>query len=351
MLNTLNINIDSAQAKKATLTAVCKTENYDVVTLQETLLPSHRRFKISGYNIFTTPFANGNRGLAILTKTSIPAMKLHNPINCSDNVEVLAVRLTLLNNTLDIYNIYRKITRDQTGELQLTQLFAHASNTPTLICGDFNAHHHMLSSCSPTNDAGIHIDYTLEQFQNIALMNNGEPTHIRGGRLDLTFVSTFLRPNSSWKIHPTLMSDHYATCASLNMPQLPPIPPPPPTWNQNMADWHIFQTNIRNWAEQYEPSEDINQLELDLKVAIYTAADLSMPKKSRGNRTYTHKDAWYYCPEVRRLKTIHNRVKKDPQRKTDISSRQLTVTCNKDLKQLEQKNGCNGVLKYLSIPK
>ena len=120
MLNTLNINIDSAQAKKATLTAVCKTENYDVVTLQETLLPSHRRFKISGYNIFTTPFANGNRGLAILTKTSIPAMKLHNPINCGDNVEVLAVRLTLLNNTLDIYNIYRKITREQTGELQLT---------------------------------------------------------------------------------------------------------------------------------------------------------------------------------------------------------------------------------------
>ena len=44
-------------------------------------------------------------------------------------------------------------------------------------------------------------------------------------------------------------------------------------------------------------------------------------------------------------------TEKDPQRKTDISSRQLTVTCNKDLKQLEQKNGCNGVLKYLSIPK
>ena len=51
----------------------------------------------------------------------------------------------------------------------------------------------MLSSCSPTNDAGIHIDYTLEQFQNIALMNNGEPTHTRGGRLDLTFVSTFFK--------------------------------------------------------------------------------------------------------------------------------------------------------------
>ena len=333
MLNTLNINIDSAQAKKATLTAVCKTENYDVVTLQETLLPSHRRFKISGYNIFTTPFANGNRGLAILTKTSIPAMKLHNPINCGDNVEVLAVRLTLLNNTLDIYNIYRKITREQTGELQLTQLFAHASNTPTLICGDFNAHHHMLSSCSPTNDAGIHIDYTLEQFQNIALMNNGEPTHIRGGRLDLTFVSTFLRPNSSWKIHPTLMSDHYATCASLNMPQLPPIPPPPPTWNQNMADWHIFQTNIRNWAEQYEPSEDINQLELDLKVAIYTSADLSMPKKSRGNRTYTHKDAWYYCPEVRRLKTIHNRVKKIYRKRPTEENRHLLQTVNSDMQQ------------------
>ena len=129
------------------------------------------------------------------------------------------------------------------------------------------------------------------------------------------------------------MSDHYATCASLNMPQLPPIPPPPPTWNQNMADWHIFQTNIRNWAEQYEPSEDINQLELDLKVAIYTSADLSMPKKSRGNRTYTHKDAWYYCPEVRRLKTIHNRVKKIYRKRPTEENRHLLQTVNSDMQQ------------------
>ena len=52
----------------------------------------------------------------------------------------------------------------------------------------------------------------------------------------------------------------------------------------------------------------MDQLELDLNGAIHNAANKAMPLKARGN--YTYKDSWYYCPEVRVLKTRLNRVRK-----------------------------------------
>ena len=145
MLNILNWNIAGANTKKAALIAHSKTENYDIILLQETLLQTGHKFKLNGFNVYTTPHENTNRGLAILVRSTIPVKRIVNPISCGDNVEVLAVSITLQNITLDIYNIYRKITQGNTGELDLTQLFAHAASTNTLIAGGFNAHHQILS--------------------------------------------------------------------------------------------------------------------------------------------------------------------------------------------------------------
>ena len=284
---------------------LCKTEKYDVITLQETLINTGKKFKVSGYNTYTTPCENTNRGLAILVKSSIPVKRITNPIFCGDNVEVMAVRLTLDNQTLDIYNIYRNI---QLGELVLSQLFSHTENTNTLIMGDFNAHHEILSSTRPSNTTGDHIYQSLNDFNRVSLLNNGQSTHIRGGRLDLSFISTVLRPFSTWQLHPDLTSDHFATRAKIDIQTLPPIPPPPPRWNQDQADWNIFQSELEKWANEYDPPQDMDQLELDLNGAIHNAANKAMPLKARGN--YTYKDSWYYCPEVRVLKTRLNRVRK-----------------------------------------
>ena len=108
MLKILSWNVDSATTKKAALTAFCKTEKYDIIILQETLLKVGKSFKINGYNTYMTYSAGSDRGLAILVKSVIPAKRVPNPITCGPNVEVLAVTLTLLNIELDIYNIYRK---------------------------------------------------------------------------------------------------------------------------------------------------------------------------------------------------------------------------------------------------
>ena len=331
MVKVLNWNIAGANTKKATLIAHSKTENYDVITLQETLLQRGKKFKINGYNTYTTPHENTDRGLAILIKNTIPVKKITNPIFCGNNIEVLAVTLTLQDTKLDIYNLYRKLTQNHTGELELTQLFAHTSNTNTLVTGDFNAHHNILSSLSPTNEAGEHIAQVLDDFHNVSILNNGQPTHVRGGRLDLSFISTPLRTSTEWNVHPTLMSDHYATKMSIEIPLLPPIPPPPPRWNQELAEWNIFQRELQLWAENYVIPDNIDQFEQQLIAAIHAAADKAMPKKSIGRHNF--KDSWYYCEEVRMLKTRLNRVRKLHRRRPTPENLELLRLVNSDTQE------------------
>ena len=127
------------------------------------------------------------------------------------------------------------------------------------------------------------------------------------------------------------MSDHYATITELDAPQLPPIPPPPPRWNQDLANWVVFRLALEEWAAHYVPPEDIDQLEKDLVEAIHHAADMAMPKKSRSNHTY--KDSWYYSPEVRRLKTMLNRVKKLYRKRPSMENRELLQTVKNDVHQ------------------
>ena len=105
---------------------------------------------------------------------------------------------------------------------ELLSLTTHSS---LLVGGDFNAHHPTLQSVSPTNQTGHHLAALLGDIPHAHLLNTGDATHVRGGRLDLTIVSSDLLPGATWGIHPTLTSDHYATLTTL--PVAPPAPPAP----------------------------------------------------------------------------------------------------------------------------
>ena len=325
-MNVLQWNINHAQAKLPSLIHVAATEDISIILLQETVKKAYQSLKIPGYHLYTNNTAENDRGLAIYIKHGIPSQPIHNPIFCGENTEVLAVTITLRDHNLDIYNIYTQPTR---ATLELGQLFNHASNTPTLIGGDFNAHHPILSSIRPTNENGWHIEEILNEYHEVAILNNGEPTHINGGRLDLTFITTSLRQHTQWRVHPTLMSDHFAVTTQLNIPQLPPIPAPPPKWNQDLADWNKFKNHLEEWHNTYIPPDDENLLEKHLTEAFHKAANAAMPKRKPG--TYTYKDSWYYCPEVRELKTRLNQVKKFWRKRRTEQSRELLQEVSKDV--------------------
>ena len=295
-LRILHWNAQGLRPKIPLLQACIGREQTDVILLQETLLPPSSTFSLPGYIPYYLPHSPTSRGLLTLIKRNIPHSHITNPHHCGNGVEVQALAIHLSNLTLTCYNVYKQ----QDGELDLSRVFAQAETEPTLICGDFNAHHPILSSPSPTNQDGHHISYLLDEFPEVALLNNGEPTHERGGRLDLSFLTSTLRPSASWRVHPTLTSDHFGISLNMQLPQLPAPPPPPPRWNHEKANWVLFQNHLEEWHQAYQPPTDINQLEADLVSAFHEAADAAMPK-SKPNRK-NHKDSWYYNERVRELK-------------------------------------------------
>ena len=142
----------------------------------------------------------------------------------------------------------------------------------------------------------------------VRLLNNGEPTHRGGGRLDLSFITEELCEGSTWEVHPTLTSDHFAVQTNLTLREMPPPPPPPKRWNHSKADLPKFKHSINEWIATYRPAEDIDQLEKDFGEALQNAADASIPTVVP--TSHQHKDNWYYCPEIKELSTQMNKARK-----------------------------------------
>ncbi|XP_063854131.1 uncharacterized protein LOC135096523 [Scylla paramamosain] len=291
-LRVLQWNVQGLRPKRHQVLQAVFEEHLDVVLLQETLTPADFEWRVAGYTLHSLPTAEGTRGCAALVRSTIPHRRVAAPVNCGDGVEVLALELQVGSLPLLVYNVYRS----QRHQLEAGELLTLASHSSLLVAGDLNAHHPMLQSPSPANETGRHLAVLLEEIPHVCLLNTGEATHTRGGRLDLTLVSSDLAAGATWQVHPTLTSDHFATLTTL--PVAPPVPPrPPPRWNIRRADWTKFQASLDEWWAAYQPPADLHQQERDLTTAIQTAAAAAIPRCTPSRRHRT--DWWYYNEEVR----------------------------------------------------
>ena len=93
-------------------------------------------------------------------------------MHCEDGVEALALELHVGSVSLTVYNLYRS----QRHLLVAGELLAMDKHTSLLVAGDFNAHHPVLQSVSPTNAMGRHLATLLEEVPHVRLLNSGEPT-------------------------------------------------------------------------------------------------------------------------------------------------------------------------------
>ncbi|KAG7175947.1 hypothetical protein Hamer_G025876, partial [Homarus americanus] len=66
-------------------------------------------------------------------------------------------------------------------------------------------------------------------------------------------------------------------------------PPPhlPPRWNTKRANWIVYQDELQKWYSNYEPAEDIDQLNQDLTDAIQHTAKKTIPKTKTTGSTMT----------------------------------------------------------------
>ena len=148
---------------------------------------------------------------------------------------------------------------------------------------------------------------TIENIPEATLLNPYEPTHIAGKMLELTFISRTIAQDAEWQVHPHLASDHYATCTTLNIPQLEE-PPHTPKWKVNKADWPSFQEALERKLENIPEKESLDEMEERLVTAFHHAANTAIPKTKPTNRH--HKDRWYYNDEVKEYNNRINQARK-----------------------------------------
>ena len=292
------------------------TRNVDVVLLQETNWPEHRDMRVAGYQVHQLHRGPNSHGLAILVRATIPSERIR-AVPCGDGVEALAVRLTLADSALLLYSLYRP----REALLEAGELLSLAAHEPVLIAGDFNAHHPALHSLQPPNAAGHHITALLTGFPEVSLLNSGEPTHIYGGRLDLTFLTAALAERATWAVDPELTSDHFAILTTLQVALLPPPPPPPLRWNTGKANWTLFREEMENWYSSYAPAQDLDDLNRDFVAALHAAAESAIPKTKPGTRR--HADRWYYNDTVKEHNHRVNVLRKYLRRHPSLEARDL----------------------------
>ena len=317
-INILQWNILGLKSKAHHIRAAAEVEKVDVFILQETLLKDPEYY-LPGFQTFLLPQVEGRQGLATLVRNTIPAIRLINSPDCGDTNEVLGVKITTRgNNNILIYNIYRH----QRGIFMAEDLFSTAQYEHVIITGDFNAHHPRINlNLGKTNEAGSHIMRLLDQMPEITLVNEPEPTHVRGGTLDLTLVSTDLYPNLRWEVHSTLTSDHFAITLQVGLRTPEQVLIPPPRWNLKKINWKRFQEELDKWSETYLVPNDINVAERDLDKAFHNAADKSCPAGKHSTRTY--KDHWFYDEEVKELYARINAARKLFRRNRNEDNREL----------------------------
>ena len=309
-LSILQWNINSYSARSANLHAIVQTRSIDIVMLQETLTGDTVRF--SGYIPFVQASTEGTRGLITLVKATIPCSRVDNPLSCGEGVEVLAVEIQLAQGPLRLYNVY---SRPACGNLDMSEVCASAEQDLVIIGGDFNAHHPIIAPTRRSDAAGRHIASVLESCPEIALLNDPEPTHVRGGVLDLTFATATLGERIRWSVDDTVTSDHYGVVYTISNAGPAPALQHKPRWKVERADWHAFQAVLARQLRCNEPpvNDDVDAVEANLVIAINQAAAEAIPKSRPWTRS--HKDSWYYNDEIREANHRVNMARKNFRRR------------------------------------
>ncbi|MPC42308.1 RNA-directed DNA polymerase from mobile element jockey [Portunus trituberculatus] len=277
---------------------------------------SNATVTLPGFAAFHWPRADrAGGGLTIFARRWLDCRPLRQPLHIGDGVDVQAVTIHLSNRRLTLYNIYRPTTAD----LQLDELFGLAASEFVLAAGDFNAHQPWLGSPRPSNTAGRALYSSFNDSGEVILLNDTSvPTHLRQGRLDLTFVSSHLAPTPAWSLHPTLTSDHFAILIDVDA-SLPPVPPLPLRFNMRCANWGQFTHAADSLLTEVNFHIPLDEHALLLSSLILQAAHSAIPVAKVHSRTY--KDAWIYGPKVKELNRRLNAARKNFHRRPTQSNR------------------------------
>ena len=244
-----------------------------IIALQETHLTENNTSYLSHYHSPPLRKDRENRrggGVALFIHNNISFL----PIVIDIDIEIIAVKILLQHQNLNIYNIYfPPDTTPTTIDTSLIELQKHLVE-PFIITMDANAHH--VQWGSPTSDHKGNIFASWINDNHYVLLNNGEPTFMTPTgtqtHIDITICSTNLASTLDWKTHyDPCNSDHLPIIINsdnsiLNENNIGT------KWNLNSANWTLFRNTIQIPNQYITP----NQACEIITQSILTAAKLSI---------------------------------------------------------------------------
>ena len=289
-LKLLHFNAQGANNKRATITHATLDGDFDVVCLQDTRFapkkadPKKSKFELAGYRVFHKPKSTSCHGVWTAVREVFPTKEVTSQYQFGPNVEHISVLLYLHPAPVIIHNIYWV-----DGDIDISA--ALRSQTPSILCGDFNAHHHLWG---PTRDGrGDRLLDLIETTASHTILNTGVATHRSGTGIDITIAHNSLAGRCDWSLHPHLASDHYAVQTTIhNIPSPPPMKPTA-RWCLRRADWDMYKVAMSQYMEATPPPDDDAPLEVKVQYAtdvINDAAKKSIPRTAPGPRS---PNAWY----------------------------------------------------------
>ncbi|MPC40709.1 hypothetical protein E2C01_034274 [Portunus trituberculatus] len=135
------------------------------------------------------------------------------------------------------------------------------------------------------------------------------PTHIGGGRLDLTLTMNGSDCVQNVNGIPELLSDHWTQEYDIHLTRTTHQPNIMRTmWLTRKADWMKFTHHLNSWYASYVPPASVQSFADDLTNAIQAAADAPMPRKGKTKFNPNKKHLWYYDDRVKFLHRVSRQL-------------------------------------------
>lgn len=259
------------------------TEHQPIIfAIQESHLKIDQQINIKNYDIHRKDrpdIQHASGGVATLVRKDTHSENV--PLNTI--FEAVAVNI-YIPHKITICNIYIPPNFNFSSE-DIEDLI-NQLHTSYMLLGDFNAHN-TIWGCETTNRKGNIIENLLD-LNNVALLNDGHPTHLSSatGKLsaiDLSLIHPKIYLEYTWQVLSDLhSSDHFPIVIKKNLKNNKDnYTPKYSKWNTKKANWENFSQHLQKAKFDFHLNDNINLLVEDFTTKILHAAKISIPKKKK----------------------------------------------------------------------
>lgn len=306
-----------------------KSNEPDLIMIQETWLYDRQTFKINGYEVERCDRDPGKHGgLATFIKNGIAYTRLINP----SNIEAVIVKIKLQSRNLTVVNAYHS-PGIQLNPEDYENLFS-AFHKDSVILGDLNAHNPLFGGTS-SDARGRLLEDLLDKY-NMSALNTGAHTRIHytgsTSSIDLTMASSSIAKSCNWTTYnDTLGSDHIPIIITIDDPAVIEDTSIP-RWSLSRADWKGYKNSCRCRFTTDLLTTDINETKNNLVRVIVNTATENIPIMKLSNNT-NRRAVPYWTEECTGAVNRRNHARNVMQRTGDIND----IINYKKLKGVAQK--------------